>query len=169
MSLARAFPLAVLVLLVLGLASYFTTSRDWDGGFPPAELRITILDKRGHPVPGAVLQVYHGGTQDRAISYPIYEEHLRSDEQGHIVCHQIVSGFQFGGHAWRLFWLIPIGAKAPRFDCVVSAIGYESKQLTFRELLNPIGKGGPNLPTTKVEINRELIEMRVVESIVILD
>jgi hypothetical protein len=125
-------------LPAMAVLSYLTTSVMWDGGFPPGEFRLTVLNEQNQPVPGAELRVYHGGTRDPAYGYPLVEfttaRPLMGDESGQIVCHQLRDGLQFGGHAWKLLWLIPMGARSPQFDCEISAAGYRPRTFEVWEL-----------------------------------
>ncbi len=110
-----------------------TTAIQWDGGFPSGELRVILRDSEGKPVKGAILRVYRGGTRDLAFGWPV-DNHvagrdLIGDESGQIVAFHRSSGSDFGGHSWELFWVIPMGAKAPDYDCEISAKGF--KRLNF--------------------------------------
>ncbi len=110
---------SMLTVAVIAFASYATTSVIWDGGFPPCELQITIVDEFGTPVEGVEMSVVHSRSRKPAQGYPIAEYgtvELLSNRDGQIVCHQLRRGLQFGGRAWTLFWCIPFGAKAPDFD-----------------------------------------------------
>lgn len=110
---------------LLALASYMAGGEIWDGGFPSGEFRIHIRDPDGRPISGAVLRVYYGGTRELACGNPL-ENHqtgveLVSDENGRITVVQTRTTTQFGGYKWRLFWIIPMGTKAPEYDCETTA------------------------------------------------
>ncbi|MCH7726652.1 MAG: hypothetical protein IH991_09265 [Planctomycetes bacterium] len=130
---AKIATLIVAVVGLLALASCLTTGIQWDGGFPGGEFRVILHNPEGKPVKGAILRVYHSGTRDLAFGYPL-DNHvagrdLISDESGWITAFHESRGSEFGGHSWELFWVITMGAKAPDYDCEISAVGF--KRLTF--------------------------------------
>src|SRR5262249_41225056 len=124
----RFIVVAIAVLGALALASYLTTASDWDGGFPAGEFRLNIRNTNGQPVKGAILRVYHGGTRGDAFEYPLNnylsDQMPVSDDNGRMIALQQHRGLQFGGFSWDLFWIIPIGAKPPKYDCEITADGY---------------------------------------------
>jgi hypothetical protein len=121
--------ICVTVVALLAVASYYTTSHYWDGGFPAGEFRVYVHDQDGTPIEGATLRVYRGGTRDLAFKYPLdnhlADQELVSDENGRITAIRKRGGLQFGGHGWYLFWVIPMGAKAPEYDCEITATGFK--------------------------------------------
>src|SRR5262249_9290558 len=126
---AKIAAAAVAVVGLVALASCMTTSIYWDGGFPSGEFRVNVRDLEGKPVKGAVLRVYRGSTRELASGYPldnhITGQELVSDENGRITAPWKDGSMQFGGHAWQLFWVIPIGAKVPKYDCEITADGFK--------------------------------------------
>jgi len=120
---------AIAAIGLLVLASYMTTSIIWDGGFPSGEFRVNVQNPEGKPVKGAVLHVFRGGTRNVASGYPLDNhlttEGLDSDDGGRITAIRKYDGSQFGGHAWQLFWVIPMGARAPEYDCEITADGFK--------------------------------------------
>jgi hypothetical protein len=151
----------------LALASYLTTSMNWDGGFPSGEFRINFRDTAGRPVKGAILRVYHGGTRDLAFGYPLdnhLEDHdLVSDESGRITAIRTNGRLQFGGHAWALFWIIPIGAKGPEFDCQITADGYKPIDFRIRRLFESPYRSYEDFPKTKQKVHGEEVELKIYE------
>src|SRR5262249_8691078 len=149
----------------LALASYFTTSVIWDGGFPAGEFRVDLRDSEGKPVKGAILRVYHGGTRDPAFKYPLdnhlADQELVSDESGRITAMRRYGGLQCGGHAWELFWVIPMGAKAPQYDCEITAEGFKPLNFRIRRLFESPHRYYEDFPKTKLKENGEEIELPV--------
>ncbi len=155
------------VVGLLALASYLTTCVIWDGGFPSGEFRLNVRDPQGQPVKGAVLRVYHGGTRDPAFEYPL-DNHMAgrdlvSDDNGRITAIRKRDGLQFGGKAWQLFWVIPMGAKAPEYDCEITAQGF--KPLTFRvwRLFESPYTYYEDFPKTRLMVDGEEIELKIYE------
>jgi hypothetical protein len=104
--LTHRYIVSLAVTLLLAMASFVTTSMIWDGGFPFAELRITVVDERGKPVDNVKMSVTSHRRGYPSVGYPIAEYEgvpLITDSSGVITCHQTRSGLQFGGHAWFLF------------------------------------------------------------------
>lgn len=160
------------VVGLLALASYLTTSIIWDGGFPSGEFRVTIRDPDGEPVKGAALRIYRGGTRDLAFGYPLDNHvagrNLVSDVKGRIVGLRKNGGLQFGGHAWLLFWVIPMGAKAPEFDCEITAEGFKPLKFRVRKLFESPHQFNEQFPKTKLQLDKEEIELNIYEHAFIL-
>jgi len=149
----------------LALASYFTTSIIWDGGFPSGEFRLDIRNPEGLPVKGAVLRIFHGGTRDLAFKYPLdnhlADQELISDEKGRITGIREHGGLQFGGHAWQLFWIIPIGAKGPQYDCEITADGYQPLKFPVRRLFESPHMYYEDFPKATLKVKGKEIELPV--------
>ena len=166
----RPWKIAAIVLGVVGffaLASYVMTSRFWDGGFPSGEFRIDLHDSDGRPIQGGVLRVYHGGTRDLAFNYPL-DNHvpgheLVSDERGRITAIRKDGGLQFGGHAWELFWVIPLGAKAPQYDCEITAEGFKPLKFRIWRLFDSPYKSYEDFPKTNLTVQGTDLELPVYE------
>ena len=161
---------AAIVLAVIGflaLASYFTTGIIWDGGFPAGEFRVNVLDSEGNPVKGANLRVFYGGTRDLAFRYPLdnhlQDQDLVSDEAGRITAIRESGRLQFGGHSWHLFWVIPMGAKAPQFDCEITAVGFEPLKFRVNRLFESPHMNYESFPKTKTNIGGKEIELPIYE------
>ena len=150
---------------LLALASYMTTSIIRDGGFPSGEFRLDVRDPQGEPVKGAVLRVYRGGTRELAFDYPldnhVANRDLVSDESGRITAMRKYGGLQFGGQAWRLFWVIPMGAKAPEFDCEITAEGFKPLKFGVVRLFGSPHKYYEDFARTKVMVDGEEIELGI--------
>ncbi len=153
------------LVVLLAMASHLTTSIMWDGGFPSGEFRVLVRDPENNPVRGAVLRVYHGRTRDLAFEYPldnhVTEQGLVSDDSGRIIAIRTYGGLQFGGHAWRLFWLIPMGAKSPRFDCEITAEGFTTLRFPVQRLFESPHRYYDDFPKTTLEENGEQVELPV--------
>lgn len=153
--------------LLLAFLSYVTTSIQWDGGFPSGEFRIDVVDPSGRPVQGAVLNVYRSGTRELAEGYPL-DDHttgreLVSNETGRIVVLRRDGRLQFGGHAWRLFWLIRMGAQAPRFDCEITAEGFMPLSFPVNRLFDSPHRFYEDFPKTTIQEGGESIKIPVYE------
>jgi hypothetical protein len=165
--------IAAPVVALLAVASYVTTSCIWDGGFPSGEIRLKVRDSSGQPVKGAVLRVYDRGTRDLAFKYPL-DNHLPdrklvSDDGGRITAIRSRGGLQFGGHAWALFWVFPIGAQAPEYDCEISAEGFKPLKFDAWRLFE-----SPPIPyedslKTILEVDGEEIELKIYEHAFVLE
>jgi hypothetical protein len=70
---------------------------------------------------------------------------------------------QFGGFGWLLFWVIPMGAKAPQYDCEITAEGF--KPLTFQvdRLFEMPHQSYENFPKSKRTIDGKEVELPVYE------
>jgi len=163
----KSVAIAVAVIGFLAVASYYTTSHDWDGGFPSGEFRVNLHDQDGKPIEGASLRVYRGGTHDLAFKYPL-DNHLAgqelvSDENGRITAVRKRGGLQFGGHGWFLFWIIPMGAKAPAYDCAITAAGFKPLKFEIRRLFESPYKYYENSPKTKLKLDAKEIELKIYE------
>jgi hypothetical protein len=163
----KSAAILVAVVALLALASYLTTSIIWDGGFPSGEIRLNVRDPEGQAVKGAVLLVYRAGTRDLAFEYPL-DNHvagrdLVSDEKGRITAIRKRGGLQFGGHAWQLFWVIPMGAKAPEYDCEVMAEGFKPLKFQVWRLFDSPHKTYEDFPKTKLKLDGEEIELPIYE------
>ncbi|HEX3315626.1 MAG TPA: hypothetical protein VHR72_12075 [Gemmataceae bacterium] len=126
------------VLAFFAHQSYSDTVVQWDGGFPAGEFHLSLRDGAGKPVEGASFRVYEGGSRNLAFEYPI-ENHLagktlESDSKGEIVLLRTNGDCQFGGRSWRLFWVIPMGASAPKYDCEVTADRLKSLRFSIWDL-----------------------------------
>ena len=125
------------------------------------------MDSSRQPVEGAVLNVYRSGTQDLAAEYPL-DDHvtgseLVSDGMGRIVVLRRYGGLQFGGHAWKLFWFIRMGAQAPKFDCEITAEGFEPIRFPLNRLFDSPHRYYEDFPKTTIEVDGESIEIKVYE------
>lgn len=164
----RYLRIAAAALSLVGfvaVASYLTTGIRWVGGFPQGEFRITVRDPVGKPVEGAVLRVYHGGTRKLAFKNPL-DNHLIgselvSDEDGRITAIRESGRHQFGGDAWQLFWLIPMGAKSPKYDCEITAEGFKPFRFRLNRLFETPHVSYEEFPKTKLTADGREIELPV--------
>ena len=155
-------PRAIITLIVvliglLALASYLTTSVLWDGGFLSVAFRILVVDDSGAPVSGASIEVFRDSTSEPAYGYPFNnftaDNALTSNAKGEIVCYHVSHGIEFGGHSWRLFWLIPMGARSPDFDAAISCPGYETTEFKTSRLFDLYRDG--NEPIGSLTVTEE--------------
>ena len=168
--LTRRYVLAFSVTFSFAFASYATTSILWDGGFPFAELRIKIVDEQGNPIERVRLSVTRAdGTT--ANGYPISEYEgsaITSGNDGVIVCHQMRRGLQFGGHAWMLFWCVPMGAKSPEFNVHFEHPQFASKTITIGRLFDSEYSMYDEFPKTAVEIHGNVEEIPIYNQRIVL-
>jgi hypothetical protein len=155
------------VLALLALASYRTTYCMRWGGFPSGEFRLNVRDGSGQPVKGAIMHVYRGGTRDLAYKYPLDNylpgRELVSDDSGRVTAIRKYGGLQFGGEGWALFWVIPMGVKAPTFDCEITAEGFKPLKFSVRRLFESPYQFYEDFPKTKLEVDGEEIELPIYE------
>jgi hypothetical protein len=120
------------------------------------------------------LQVYRGGTRQPAFEYPL-DNHLPgqdlvSDGSGRITAVRKRGGLQFSGHAWQLFWLIPMGTtKAPDYDCEITAPGYKPCAFPVWRLFESPYHDYEEFPKTKLTADGEEIELPVYEHTFVLE
>lgn len=165
---AKIAAVAVAAVGLLALASYATTSIIWDGGFPSGEFRVNVRDPEGRPVRGAALRVYRGRTRDLASGYPLDNhttgQELVSDDSGRITAIRKHGGPQFGGHAWLLFWVIPMGAKAPEYDCEITAEGFKPLKFPVWRLFESPHRYYADFPKTELEVDGKVVEAPIYEN-----
>jgi len=143
------------------------TSIIWDGGFPSGEFRVQVRDTEGKPVKGAVLRVYRGDTRDLAFQYPVDNhvagQELVTNENGRMTAIRKRGGIQFGGHAWQLFWVIPMGAKAREYDCEITAEGFKPLKFRVWRLFESPHMYYEDFPKAKSVVDGEEIELNIYE------
>jgi len=126
------------LLLALAGVSIISTIHTWDGSFEQTEFRLTFTDQTGKPLEGVELLVTD---RDGNLfpGYPISDYLLdsrrpRSGMDGQLVCRHVRFGLEFGGYAYRLFWLIPMGEAPPVFKCHFIADGKHVASCDYREI-----------------------------------
>lgn len=148
--------LYIFISLLLALASYVTTIRNWDGSFPSGEFHLQIQNQTGTPIKGAKLNIYKGIIKQHAFGYPFgnyqAENSLISNEAGEIVITHHSLGFEFGGTRWYLFWIIPMGQRSPTFNCEITADGYETGKFSINQIFKPAYYGS-NVPKKTIELS----------------
>lgn len=142
--------------LLVGLAglSIICTTHNWDGGFEQAEYRLTFSDRAGRPLEGVELLV----TDSAGNPFPAYPisdwqpgNPMRSDVNGQLVCRHVRYGLEFGGRAYRLLWLIPVGETAPVFKCRFLLQGEEVASCDYRDLALGANRAGEVLRSWNLE------------------
>jgi hypothetical protein len=124
--------------LILGLASS-STCIIWDGGFCPAEYRITFRDSGGNAVPGVELRVENGQGSE-FFHYPVTDylpdQIPTSGDDGVLVFHHACySGLEFSGRCWYLFFVIPMGEqRGPVYVCRFLYRGQEVYRIRYDDL-----------------------------------
>ncbi len=142
--------------LLVGLAglSIICTTHNWDGGFEQAEYRLTFSDRAGRPLEGVELLVTDSAGNP-CPAYPISDclpgNPLRSDVNGQLVCRHVRFGLEFGGRAYRLLWVIPIGETAPAFRCRFLLRGEEVGACDYRDLALGANRAGDVLQSWNLE------------------
>jgi hypothetical protein len=164
---AKIAGVVVAVAGLLALLSYYTTTTFRDGGFPSGEFRVNVQNPEGKPIKGAVLRVYRGGTSELATGYPldthVSGQELISDDSGRITAIRKEGGLQFGGRAWRLFWMFPMGAKAPEYDCEITGEGFRSLKFPVWQLFASPHRYYEEFPKTKLEVDGKELEVKIYE------
>ncbi len=147
---------------LLAILSYVTTIVFWHGGWPAGAVVVNLRDAKEQPVKGAVLRVYKERTMTLARSplAPMSGEELHSDDKGSITM-RIKGGAPFGGKGWELFWLIPMGDKAPQFDCVITAEGYKPLKFSIWQLFESPDKSHQDLPKAVFMMDGKTVELRI--------
>ena len=161
------------ILGLLAATSYVTTGHYWDGGFPAGEVRVTVQGSAGQPIPGAIFRIYERKTRNQAFQYPITNaiagKQLVSDQSGRIVLIQDREGLQFGGFAFLLFWCIPIGDRAPQYDCEIEASGYKPAKFDLWRLFDSPYTSYKDFPKTKIVVHGREEEVPVYEQKFVLE
>jgi hypothetical protein len=156
----------------LVLASYETTSIEWVGGFPSAQFHVNVCDSEGKPIRGAVLRVYRSGTHDMASSYRLDDrltgQEPASDDTGRItaICKY---GLNFGGDSWRLLWIVPMGAQAPKLDCEIAAPGFRPLNFPLWRLYESPHVSYGDFPKARLTMDGKEVELPIYEHTLTLE
>lgn len=138
----RALVFGVFLLLLLAVASCYTTFAIAEGSFPRAEIRIELEDERGRSIVGAVFEIFESGSSagEHAIGFPIYEFNMStrptSDRNGLLLLHQPQGGLHFGGPSFRLFWILPVQPPVPDHACRISKEGFAPLEFSVWDLFD---------------------------------
>jgi hypothetical protein len=128
----------LIAVILLALASYITSARHWEGGYPFGKIVLVLRDENHDPIAGANLAVYELPLRTLAFGRPL-KEHSKtsrpiSDRGGRIECRQLTGPFQFGGVRFVLFWIFPIGGWGPSYICEITHSDFETVRLSLRRL-----------------------------------
>lgn len=167
----RRYVFAFLVSFALAFASYVTTSVLWDGGFPFAEVRIVFVDERGNAISNVKMSVTRRSDGASAHEYPISEYDgtpLNSGDDGVITCHQMRQGLQFGGHAWLLFWCVPMGAQSPKFDVHFEHPRFAQTTVPIWRLFESEYAMYEDFPKTTIDVNGNAEEIKIYNQHIVL-
>ncbi len=167
----RRYVLALVISFTLAFASYTTTSVVWDGGFPFAEVRIIVVDESGDPVPNVAMSVTRRKGGQPALGYPISEfggSPVVGNSDGEITCHQTDSGLQFGGHAWRLFWCIPVGFQSPKFDVHFDHPKFLRTSISVWRLFETNYKFYEDFPKSTIDVGGHMREIPIYRQRIVL-
>jgi hypothetical protein len=167
----RRYVLAFVVSFALAFTSYVTTSILWDGGFPFAEVRIYFVDESGNAISNVTMSVTWRSDGSSAHEYPISEydgTSLSSDDDGVITCHQMRQGLQFGGHAWLLFWCIPMGAQSPKFDVHFEHPRFAQTTVPVWRLFESEYAMYEDFPKTTIDVNGNAEEIKIYNQRIVL-
>ncbi len=159
---------ALLLLLTFAVAACATGRSDFEEGHewimprPAAEIRLSVTDADGAPIPNAILWAYLGNeryvTDGSFVNYDPLTGRA-SDESGEIVAHYL--GEEGGGYE------VPMNAPSPpQHRLVVEAPGYTTASVNLDDLLfvqtHRTGK-------TSLTVGDATVEMVVVAYRVILE
>ncbi|MFW6157808.1 MAG: hypothetical protein ACOC8E_00450 [Planctomycetota bacterium] len=158
----------VIVLLIAaavaaGFASCATTTYDWIGGLPEAEVRLRVLGPDGQPLKGATLYIYDGRTGQAAWTDVVlnFGPGLVSDEEGRITL--VTNPSRYGGRGWYLFWFIPMGDRGPDYQCEIRADGFESLRFDVWRLFDAPYTSYDDIPKTTRRLYGREIELPLYE------
>ena len=171
MKLVKGLAILLGLLGMLALASSMFVEK-WHGGFPSGQIRLSIVDQNGKPVPGTVLRVFKKGTREPAYGSPFAEyteSNLpTSDPSGEIVLLRAWGGYEFGGRTWYLFWIIEMGDTVPKFDCELSHEGYQTLVIDLWEVFKSPYKSFEDAPKIEVTWDGEKLKVLVYENTFVL-
>jgi hypothetical protein len=156
------------IVCAIAFISCLTTTIQWDGGYPLGMIKINVIDENRVPIQGAELTVFDQRTRKSAYRRP-FREHLEdskptSDMDGAIKCRQLNPGFQFGGQASLLFWLIPIGAQGPEHVCIITHPDFEPVRLPLWQLFESAARTYEDSETTIISLTDEEVNLTVFET-----
>ena len=102
----------LLVMLSLALATGCASGGHVDGSYPRGQIRLTVLDDQGQPIPGAEVRILQADKATPAVGTPI-EEHtsarpLVAAGNGLIVCHVTPLTHFSRGRTRRLLEILPV-------------------------------------------------------------
>lgn len=102
-----------------------------------------------------------------ASGYPLDNhvtgQELVSNDDGRVTALRKQGGLQFGGLAWRLFWVIPMGAKAPEYDCEITADGFKPLKFPVWRLFESPHQYYEEFPKTNLRVEGEEVELSIYE------
>jgi hypothetical protein len=65
--------------------------------------------------------------------------------------------------AWQLFWVIPMGAQSPQYDCEIAAEGFKRLKFSVQRLFDSPHKFYEDFPKPKLKVGDKEIELPVYE------
>ena len=123
------------LLVTWGVLSYATTLRSGECDWPPASLRIRVLNARGLPIEGATFFVYQANIPATEFQQAFcYSSNWSSNKDG--VIDLLVKPLRYKATSFRLFWFYQFTQSSVNFEARIHAPGFEPARMPFSDLLN---------------------------------
>ncbi len=126
--------IATTATVVAGL-SYLTTVRLGEDDWPPADLRVRVLDDVGMPVEGATFSLLRGNETASGFQQNFcYSPNWVSNKDG--IINVLVKPLRYRVTVWRVLWIVPMEQPSVQFDARISAPGFRPARVPLRTLLD---------------------------------
>jgi hypothetical protein len=149
--------LAVILIVIVFVWSFFGIVEVWDGNFPQIEFQVSFLDKQGRPIKGVTLAVtdYKGAL---AYGYPVtdYREDSvpTSNNDGLMIFHHVTLGTEFGGKCRWVFFAIPVGdCEAPKYTLHFFVQDKEVSGYEYNKYLGMNNSNWSSIPKIKRQLS----------------
>ena len=143
----------------LAYLSYKTTRWGGSCGFRQIEHELTFLDQTGKPIEGVELKV-EDESGNEFFCFPVTDylpgQKPKSDKDGVIRFHHVITGVEWDNYGWSLFWCLPVQTtRSPVYVCRFLCGGNEVHRVRYNDLPDwdwP-GKGWEEVPKVKRKWN----------------
>jgi hypothetical protein len=151
------------------LLSYITTVSTGEDDWPPASLRVQVLDSAGLPIEGATLSLFRANIKATEFQKTYcYSLNWASNKNGMI--DLLVKPLRYKVTSWRLFWFIPIRSSSADFEVRIDAPGFERANVPLRSLLDASGfKGRRRVDEAEAARGFSLDEFDIIHATVVLE
>lgn len=142
------------VLIIIGIVwSFFGIVELWDGGFPQVEFQISFLDEQRSPLKGVKLAVTDS-KEELAFGYPVIDYRQdsvpTSNDDGLMIFHHINLTPEFGGKCRWLFFVFPVGeCEAPKYTLHFLIQDKEMARYEYHKYLGEGAVSWGSLPKVK--------------------